>query len=465
MPDHDDGPDRWRLLGEELAERRRSAGFTQERFAAQELIHYGRSTIANVERGRQRVSRDFWNACDTLLGTGGVLVRKYEQINQELTAQRLHEIDATASRQVLRSEPRTAVPGNVQTQLLAGPHGYRRRADATAPATLSGVAGPAGSVRVAPASEWVDRVRHGMANPARYADARFVNAFRVQLEAAKCLDGQYGAAAALATAKGVIDVVESVVPEVADQVRGDVLALGAEAAEFVGWLFRDLADPAQAGYWYHRAMEYAQLCGDMSWQGFVLLRKSQMAYESRSAHRVRLFARAAIDGPWRLPAKFYAEALLQVARGDLMVGKRVDLEDAVEQARDASGGEDLTLREASCWIEAREPGRAAQLYQAGLAMNGLSLRDAGYFQARQAFALAQAQAPDLAAERAFEALTASSRTGSRRTHRAVVASRAALTPWQKRDSVAALDDALTAYESSNSRQLGSPGPATPGFAD
>jgi len=466
MPDHDDGTDPWQLLGEELAERRRAAGFTQERFAAHDAIHYGRSTIANVERGRQRVSRDFWHACDILLNTGGVLVRKYERINHELTAQRLHEIDTIASSQPLRTDPEAALPGSTRTEL---PGGRQRplRADVAAPATLSGVAGSAGPVRAtsAPTSEWADRVRQGMADPARYADARFVDAFRVQLETAKSLDGRYGAAAALATAKGVIDVVESVVPEVSEQVRGDVLALGAEAAEFVGWLFRDLADPAQAGYWYDQAMEYAQLCGDMSWQGFVLLRKSQMAYESRSAHRVRLFARAAIQGPWHLPARFYAEALLQVARGDLMVGESVDLEDAVEQARDASGGEDLPLREASCWIEAREPDRAAELYEVGLAMNGLSLRDAGYFRARQAIALAQAQAPDRAAERAYEALTASVRTGSRRTHRAVLATRTALTPWQKRDSVAALDDALTAYESSRRRQLESPRPATPGFAD
>ncbi|MFB9363596.1 helix-turn-helix domain-containing protein [Actinoplanes nipponensis] len=464
MPDQHDGADPWQLLGEELAGRRSAAGYTQRRFAAREEIHYGRSTIANVETGRQRVSRDFWHACDIVLKTGGVLVRKYERINAERAAQRLHELDAIASSRTTGARPAALPPATARRRQRTVPSCSDV---ATSSAVLSGIAASAHPLATASAtaSDGADRVRQAMADPARYADARFVDAFRVQLEMAKALDGRYGAASALATAKGVIDVVEAVAPDVPEKVRSDVLVLGAEAAEFVGWLFRDLADPVQAGYWYDRAMDYAQLCGDMSWQGFVLLRKSQMAYEARSALRVRLFARAAIEGPWQLSARFYGEALLQVARGDLMLGQTVDLDSTVEQARDASAGEDLTLREASCWIEAAEPERAAPLYEAGLSAGGLSLRDAGYFQARQAFALAQAQAPDLAAEQAYEALTASVRTGSRRTHRAVVATRAALTPWQKRDAVAALDDALTAYESSIRRPLESPGSATAGFAD
>lgn len=459
MPDQNDGAGPWRLLGEELAERRSSAGYTQQRFAARQEIHYGRSTIANVETGRQRVSRDFWHACDIVLNTGGVLVSKYERINAACSAQLLHELAASAPSSTTDARSGSPLPVATGSGQQPVPQRSRRLGGAFSSAASSG------SAASGPALDVADRVRRAMAKPARYADARFVDAFRVQLETAKALDGRYGAALALATAKGILDVTESVVSEVPETVRGEVLVLGAEAAEFVGWLFRDLADPAQAGYWYDRAMEYAQLCGDLSWQGFVLLRKSQMAYESRSAHRVGLFARAAIEGPWRLSSRFYAEALLQVARGDLMLGQRVDLEATAEYARDASAGEDLTLREASCWLEAQEPERAAELYEAGLMADGLSLRDAGYFQARQAVALAQAQAPDLAAERAYEALTAAARTGSRRTHRAVVATRAALAPWQRRDSVAALDDALSAYESSSQRPLGSPGPATAGFAD
>ena len=70
----------WATLGQDLARSRRAAGYTQESFAP--LVHYGRSTIANVETGRQRVGRNFWVACDTLLRTGGMLAKQYDLIQQ-----------------------------------------------------------------------------------------------------------------------------------------------------------------------------------------------------------------------------------------------------------------------------------------------------------------------------------------------------------------------------------------------
>jgi hypothetical protein len=65
-------------LGELLAALRRAAGHTQETFAP--LTHFGRSTLANVERGRQNVQRGFWVRCDGILGTGGTLVTEYDRI-------------------------------------------------------------------------------------------------------------------------------------------------------------------------------------------------------------------------------------------------------------------------------------------------------------------------------------------------------------------------------------------------
>jgi DNA-binding XRE family transcriptional regulator len=48
-------------LGHQLAACRRAAGLNQERLAA--LTDYSRSTVANVETGRQRVGPDFWRRC------------------------------------------------------------------------------------------------------------------------------------------------------------------------------------------------------------------------------------------------------------------------------------------------------------------------------------------------------------------------------------------------------------------
>src|SRR5262249_25767959 len=130
-----------------------------------------------------------------------------------------------------------------------------------------------------------------------------------------------------------------------------------------------------------------------------------------------------------------------------------------------AGGDDLTLREASCWIEADNPERAVQLYEDGLTTDGISVRDVGYYRSRQALALAAVEEPDLAAECAQVALSASVATGSLRTERTVREARTMLTPWESRESVVALDNALKLARSPNQRQLGSLAPATPDSAD
>ncbi|GAB3172727.1 hypothetical protein GCM10027059_42610 [Myceligenerans halotolerans] len=263
-----------------------------------------------------------------------------------------------------------------------------------------------------------------------------------QLGMLAAVDGKHGAHAALVGTRGVVDVATAVARHTDDD--AGLLSLAAQAAEFVGWLYRDTADATRASHWYERAMEFAQAGGDMAMQGFVLLRKSQMAYESRDGRRVHMLARAALDGPWRLPDRLHAEALLQVARGDLMLGRSITMHDIVERARDTAPDTNLMLREASCWIEAGEPERAAELYEASISKASVSERDSGYYRGRQAVAMAAAARPDRAAELAHEALLTSRKTGSLRTRQAVREARTALAPWRSRDALASLDDALSA---------------------
>src|ERR1022692_1752358 len=66
-------------LGAELAAYRHAAGHSQARLAR--LTGYSRSTVANVETGRQRVPRDFWEGADTALQTGGVLAAGSDEIS------------------------------------------------------------------------------------------------------------------------------------------------------------------------------------------------------------------------------------------------------------------------------------------------------------------------------------------------------------------------------------------------
>jgi DNA-binding XRE family transcriptional regulator len=69
-----------RTLGLKLSICRRAGGYSQADFAS--LIDYSRSTVANVETGRQRVPRTFWVAADAALRTGGALT----EVNDEIEA-------------------------------------------------------------------------------------------------------------------------------------------------------------------------------------------------------------------------------------------------------------------------------------------------------------------------------------------------------------------------------------------
>lgn len=67
-----------RALGAELAAYRRAAGYSQAQLAA--LTDFSRSTVANVETGRQHVPRDFWERADSALRTGGVLAIACDEV-------------------------------------------------------------------------------------------------------------------------------------------------------------------------------------------------------------------------------------------------------------------------------------------------------------------------------------------------------------------------------------------------
>jgi hypothetical protein len=259
---------------------------------------------------------------------------------------------------------------------------------------------------------------------------------------------------------GILGAIEKHARDVAPAVRRELLSVGARGAEFAGWLYRDLHHPRHACCWYDRATEWAQAAGDTAAQGYILLRKSQMAYEDRDAVRVLTLAQAAQYGPWQLPRPVRAEVTQQEARGLAMVGEPIGLiEQKLDLARqlladtaldDAQPGQlgcsfnesALTLRTASCYIEAGKPQQAAALYGQVLSAGGLSRRDRGYFLARRSSSLALAGEPDDAASAGLEAAQLALSTTSQRTKRELMRALAALKPWRNRPGPRALREAL-----------------------
>ncbi|MEW2166203.1 hypothetical protein AB0912_24855 [Streptomyces sp. NPDC007084] len=120
----------------------------------------------------------------------------------------------------------------------------------------------------------------------RCLDSSAVGYFRQRLEAAKRDDGALGAQKTLPLVLGLLSAIEQRARDVKTALRRELLSVAADGAEFAGWLYRDIHQPAVAAFWYDRAMEWAQEADDPAMQGYVLLKKSQMAYDSGDAVRI-----------------------------------------------------------------------------------------------------------------------------------------------------------------------------------
>ena len=137
-------------LGARLAALRHAAGANQHAFAR--LVHTSRSSIANIERGRQLSTRDFWQRCDAVLHANGSLLRSYDDL-RELQGRRHREAadSISAHREVeihgLSVAPLEGVPEqSLNAALLVVLDGLRSALTVYRPVT-----GPVGSGRPLPA--------------------------------------------------------------------------------------------------------------------------------------------------------------------------------------------------------------------------------------------------------------------------------------------------------------------------
>jgi len=108
-----------RELGAELAAYRRAAGLSQANLAS--FVSYSRSTVANVETGRQHVPADFWEKADLACHAAGALARasndvealvrrEREKAARQATSSRLVLADSPVVGAVLDPDPKEVVP-------------------------------------------------------------------------------------------------------------------------------------------------------------------------------------------------------------------------------------------------------------------------------------------------------------------------------------------------------------------
>ncbi|MFD9686774.1 XRE family transcriptional regulator [Kitasatospora sp. NPDC059088] len=213
--------------------------------------------------------------------------------------------------------------------------------------------------------------------------------------------------------------------------RRELLLLGARAAEFAAWLYRDSGAPAEhTTYWHDRAVEFATMGGDGALHAYVLLRKAQAADDDPA--RMRDLAHAAHSGPWSLPLRPRAEALQQEARALALTGVRGDPVDRLlDQAREAivaappptgpatcSGplGDAYTLerlmaQSALCHRESDQAARSVEEFRSCLDTATFGARDQAFFTAALSGALADANEPDEAARAGMDALAIAAGAG------------------------------------------------------
>jgi hypothetical protein len=248
-----------------------------------------------------------------------------------------------------------------------------------------------------------------LADAHHYLDVSVVGYFQRQLELCMADDGTHGPARTLPVVLGIVEVVQQHARHAKPAVRRHLLQVGARSAEFAGWLYRDVSLPERSLYWRDRAAEWALESGDWPMLGYILLKKSQSAWDERDGPRMLTLAQAAQEGPWTLPALVHAEAAQQEARGLAMTAERRGVVerklDAARALFAAAGSEAraegvlgrtysehlLQLQTAICYCEAGQPMRAVELYQACLANDGFSYRDRGFFLSLMALVSARAR--------------------------------------------------------------------------
>ena len=308
--------------------------------------------------------------------------------------------------------------------------------------------------------EEIQHMAAALENAHRYLDGPAVDHFRKQLESAKHDDGALGARKTLPLVLGLLGAIEQRAHDVKSAVRRELLSVGADGAEFAGWLYRDIQEPAIAIFWYDRAMEWAQEANDPAMQGYMLLKKSQMAYDDGDAGRILTLARAGQHERWQLPVRVQAELLQQEALGCAMLGEPFSLVeqklgtahellthagDSEPSSLGAYFNEDtLLLRNAVSYTEAGKPSLAAELFGRIITAGTLSRRDVGFFNARRSAALALSGEPDEAARIGTASAEVARAMKSERTMRVLGEVSQTLSRWHSRPVVREFREALPA---------------------
>ena len=358
MSESDRIADARRALGRRLAAHRQAAGYNQVQFAP--LTGYGRSTVANVETGRQKVARDFWLRCDRALGTGGDFVAGFDEIEAMVRRERqAAEQQAQARREarirnwqaagraaaVYADDPAPELPAPVWADALVTVrldaialwgHDLRPRGDdqASAPGTAA--------LRWLVAADDEPFVREDGWRRIGERDVRRLHLVRAQL---KTIDNAHGGGAAFPMAVAYLrrEVAPLFDGRYSDATGRALLEATAEINLDVGWMAYDAGDHRLARRYLIQALRMAHAGGNRLVGGRVLAALSHQALHLRQVRLAVDLARAARAGTEHVATPKAAamiaamEACAHAAHHDerLCTAALIAAEDALSRARSA----------------------------------------------------------------------------------------------------------------------------------
>jgi len=218
----------------------------------------------------------------------------------------------------------------------------------------------------------LDRLARAMANPRR-VDASVVEYLKRTLADQRHVEDVVGPRPMISTARAEADLIASLLPQTRERVRADLLRVGSQYAQFLGWMHTDTGENEAALCWYDRAMEWAQEVNDPNMVVSVLSLKSHQAWGTGDPVRALGLAQAGQENGCEISAGVRALIVQQEARTHAVLGEADHTERKLAEA------EELTVRagdhfeDQPPWIYFHSPERF--ILQRGLAYSELGRTD------------------------------------------------------------------------------------------
>lgn len=305
-------------LGAELAAYRRAAGCTQTRLA--ELTEYSRSTVANVETGRQDVPRRFWERADAVLRTGGTLASGYD----DLQAAARQDLRAAARQVSTARQARTwqhhLSPG-AKPYAGASPTEARGSPTSVWPAELRLPAPADGAVPPWLSGGNGSTVREAGQRRVTPGDVIRLRGMRAHL---KAIDNAHGGGAALPMATWYVrhEVLPLLYAPGGEPTSCALIEVVAEVQQDVGWMAYDAREQDLATGYFTSALRLAREAGNWLLGGRILAAMSHQAIYLGNRRQAIEFAQAArkltrqIATPRVIAMEAAMEACAHAAAGD-----------------------------------------------------------------------------------------------------------------------------------------------------